>query len=133
MFSGVNPIFGQGMTKALSDVTFLNTSLHTLFSSSTSGSSSIPPGFAQSYLKRQIPAAKGMYDLTKWLDYGYGTTIPEELKGETNETGQWLRNYWGGLMGAASTVSPSKRDHLAERFTNAFFGRIARLPRECSL
>jgi len=93
----VNPIFGQGTSKLLGDVTFLNSTLRSLFPSFPSGPiSKLPSNFSTSYFSCQVDTSKGYYDLTRMLDYGYPTTIPQE--DETLEFGGWFRKYWIGLV-----------------------------------
>ena len=80
----VDPTYGQGIGKLLSDITYLNATLRPLFLRTASPSAappSIPPSFSRTYFKRQLPCTKDLYDANRKLDYGYGTTTPEA--GET--------------------------------------------------
>jgi hypothetical protein len=89
----VNPCFGQGVNKALTDITFLNTTLANLV---PPRSARLPAHFSKEFLKRAEPASHGMYDINRMLDYGHNSTIPQA--GESLQHGKWFRKYWSGLL-----------------------------------
>ena len=99
----MNPIFGQGISKILSDVTLLNSCFRNLFSAPSSSSPPhIPASFSLAYFTRQLPSAQGMHDIDRMLDYGYADTRPQA--GETLEYGEWFRKYWVGLLQVVNEV-----------------------------
>jgi hypothetical protein len=96
----LNPAFGQGVGKILSEITVLNTILsETIPPSSTA---SVPPQFSHKFFPRAQAVTVSMYDMNRMLDYGYGTTTPQE--GDTLAFGEWFRNYFFNLMGVCEKV-----------------------------
>nr|GAT55263.1 predicted protein [Mycena chlorophos] len=84
----VNPVFGEGCTKALRCAMALHTEL--LRASKTSGRS-LPPTFAQSFFKEEKDKTEWLWDNTRLFDYGAPTTEP--IPGESLSDGAALRWY----------------------------------------
>ncbi|THU97258.1 hypothetical protein K435DRAFT_857772 [Dendrothele bispora CBS 962.96] len=84
--SRVNPVFGQGGTKAMMGAVSLNTVLQELHTSKK-----IPEDFSQRFFNIQAGKLKPLWAGNKMADYSYKTTTPEQ--GETLETGAYLRWY----------------------------------------
>jgi hypothetical protein len=112
----LNPVFGQGCTKAAQDATTLDAILR-----ACSGSQ-VPDDFAKKMLDLQTPRSRVFFDnnrtmgmklprsfvfssLTSPLDYGYSTTIP--MKGETLAKGAFLRKYSEAVVRLAHSVCTS--------------------------
>ncbi|KAG9047419.1 hypothetical protein FS837_002275 [Tulasnella sp. UAMH 9824] len=82
----LNPVYGQGVTKACIDVTTLDAVLRRI-------PSTLPlPNVSKSFFKREVPRVQGLWDGTKANDYGFSTTVPAE--GEDLSHGAFMRN-WG--------------------------------------
>ncbi|THV03384.1 hypothetical protein K435DRAFT_852044 [Dendrothele bispora CBS 962.96] len=93
--SKVNPVFGQGGTKAMMGAVSLNNILQDLHMSRT-----IPEDFSRRFFNDQAGKLKPLWVGNKMIDYSYKTTIPEQ--GETLETGAFLRWYLQKLETLAS-------------------------------
>ncbi|KAF8337542.1 uncharacterized protein EI90DRAFT_2991901 [Cantharellus anzutake] len=87
---GVNPIFGQGVSKVLFNATVLNSTLHKALKSAAEHAE-LPQGFSRSYFKRAFPIDKGIFDSNRMLDYGQDSTIPQP--DETLAFGTVFRMY----------------------------------------
>ncbi|KAK0459070.1 uncharacterized protein EV420DRAFT_1676791 [Desarmillaria tabescens] len=103
----VNPIHGQGCTKAFFGALCLNTLLQNL--------TAIPKGFSKKYFDMHTAKVAPLWHATKtggkhalsitaydwliFLDYAYPTTIP--VSGETLAKGSWLRWYTRKLYAVA--------------------------------
>jgi len=98
-YAVVNPCFGQGVTKAMYDITYLNSTLANLV---PPWSTDLPTNFSREFLKRATPTARGIYDLNRMLDYQFNTTIPQA--GESLAHGKWFRKYWIGLLRVCNRV-----------------------------
>ncbi|KAF8335956.1 uncharacterized protein EI90DRAFT_3152922 [Cantharellus anzutake] len=85
----LNPAFGQGITKILSELAFI----HAILRESQSGPSL---SVSQTYFTRSAAVVHDMYTFNKFLDYGHSTTVPEE--GESKEVGKDSREFWASLM-----------------------------------
>ncbi|KAK0486200.1 hypothetical protein IW261DRAFT_1549089 [Armillaria novae-zelandiae] len=79
----VNPIYGQGCTKAFFGPLCLNTLLQNL--------TAIPRGFSKKYFDMHAAKIGPLWHATKTGDYAYPTTIP--VAGETLAKGSWIRWY----------------------------------------
>jgi hypothetical protein len=97
---GVNPGWGQGITKAMCDSTYLSSTLANLVPPWSTG---LPAHFSKEFLKRATPCSRSMYDQNRMLDYGFHTTIPQA--GESLQYGAWFRWYWDGLLRVCCRVS----------------------------
>ncbi|THU91061.1 hypothetical protein K435DRAFT_727686 [Dendrothele bispora CBS 962.96] len=93
--SGVNPVFGQGGTKAMMGAVSLNNILQEFNMSRT-----IPEDFSRRFFNDQAGKLKPLWFGNKMVDYSYKTTIPE--RGETLETGAFLQWYSQKLQTLAS-------------------------------
>ncbi|KAF8313288.1 uncharacterized protein EI90DRAFT_3294529 [Cantharellus anzutake] len=91
----VNPVFGQGVIKVLTNSVILNTILHNALKPPMT-KPQLPSHLSQSYFKRALTIDRRMFDTNRMLDYGYDTTIPQA--GETLEFGAGFRNHWMTLM-----------------------------------
>ncbi|PBK82809.1 hypothetical protein ARMGADRAFT_686101 [Armillaria gallica] len=87
----VNPIYGQGCTKAFFGALCLNTLLRTL--------TVIPKGFSKKYFDMHKTKIAPLWHATKTGDYAYPTTVP--VAGETLAKGSWLRWYMKKLYAVA--------------------------------
>ncbi|KAF5347376.1 hypothetical protein D9758_011287 [Tetrapyrgos nigripes] len=81
----LNPVFGQGCTKALMGAVCLNTMLQKY------GATALLSDFAQNFFKLQASKIGPIWEGVKLGDYTYQTTIP--IKGETLSKGWLLRWY----------------------------------------
>ncbi|THU91062.1 hypothetical protein K435DRAFT_841195 [Dendrothele bispora CBS 962.96] len=93
--SRVNPVFGQGSTKAMMGAVSLNNILQEFNMSRT-----IPENFSRRFFNDQAGKLKPLWTGNKMVDYSYKTTIPEQ--GETLETGAFLQWYSQKLQTLAS-------------------------------
>ncbi|EGO20597.1 hypothetical protein SERLADRAFT_476950 [Serpula lacrymans var. lacrymans S7.9] len=93
----LNPVFGQGCSKALIGAITLNTALH----EAKVNGNGIPSNFSKSFFKLQQPKIEGFWEGTKNYDYSYDTTVP--ITGETLTTGSILRWYMRRLQTLALT------------------------------
>ncbi|KAK0226312.1 hypothetical protein IW262DRAFT_757969 [Armillaria fumosa] len=87
----VNPIYGQGCTKAFFGALCLNTLLQNL--------TVIPRGFSKRYFDMHAAKIAPLWHATKTGDYAYPTTIP--VAGETLAKGSWIRWYMKKLYAVA--------------------------------
>ncbi|KAJ7643012.1 hypothetical protein DFH06DRAFT_1213535, partial [Mycena polygramma] len=94
--SQLNPIHGQGVTKAIFNGITLNALLHSV----KPGFSRLPNDFSVIYFKRSAPALKSLWDTTRLHDYGSSRCRP--MDGETRETGRFVRWIEGKLLTAAT-------------------------------
>ncbi|KAG8982695.1 hypothetical protein FRB93_007916 [Tulasnella sp. JGI-2019a] len=82
----LNPIYGQGCTKAMIDAVTLDSLLHRIPSQQD-----LPPDFVTSYFKKAAGRTEVMWDGNKATDYGWTSTEP--AKGETLAVGAFTRNF----------------------------------------
>ncbi|KAK0215034.1 hypothetical protein IW262DRAFT_1404470 [Armillaria fumosa] len=80
----VNPIFGQGCSKAIYGAICLNTLLQIV-------PASIPKDFSKKYFRMHADKIEPLWSTTKVVDYAFATTVP--VSGETLSEGAWLRWY----------------------------------------
>ncbi|KAG8981458.1 hypothetical protein FRB93_008679 [Tulasnella sp. JGI-2019a] len=80
----LNPIYGQGTTKAAIEVVTLDSILRAI-----PAAQGIPADLPERYYTKRAPRVLGLWEATKASDYSYATTQPG--KGETNETGAHIR------------------------------------------
>ncbi|PBK60674.1 hypothetical protein ARMSODRAFT_897726 [Armillaria solidipes] len=80
----VNPIFGQGCSKAIYGAICLNKLLQTV-------PVSIPKDFSKKYFRMHADKIEPLWSTTKVVDYAFATTVP--VSGETLSEGAWLRWY----------------------------------------
>ncbi|QRV98129.1 FAD-binding domain protein [Ceratobasidium sp. AG-Ba] len=100
-FLRVNPVFGQGISKVLIDVTSLNGALLDTKLSEKQGYS-LPDTFSLEMIARQHPRVMHMWDSTKDSDYGRRNTVL--IPGESSDSGRFGRNYWRGIVSIAGRV-----------------------------
>ncbi|KAJ6452014.1 hypothetical protein C8R47DRAFT_1229627 [Mycena vitilis] len=81
----LNPIHGQGVTKAIYNGITLNALLHSV----KPRSSRLPSDFSASYFKSSAPTLKTLWDTTRLHDYGSLRCRP--MDGETLDTGRFVR------------------------------------------
>ncbi|KAG9047422.1 hypothetical protein FS837_002278 [Tulasnella sp. UAMH 9824] len=82
----LNPIYGQGITKACIDVTTLDATLRRT-------PSNLPlPDVSKPFFKREAARVQGLWDGTKANDYGFPNTVPAE--GEDLSYNAFMRK-WG--------------------------------------
>ncbi|KIO25650.1 hypothetical protein M407DRAFT_25024 [Tulasnella calospora MUT 4182] len=82
----LNPIYGQGITKACIDITTLDAILRRI-------PSSLPlPNLSKPFFNREALRVQGLWDGTKANDYGFPNTIPAE--GEDLSHNTFMRK-WG--------------------------------------
>ncbi|KAG8993375.1 hypothetical protein FRB93_001988 [Tulasnella sp. JGI-2019a] len=96
-FLKLNPIYGQGCTKAMMDAITLDGLLRQLPSNQA-----IPLDFSGKFFRKAIARSGSMWDGTKAVDYGWPTTEP--AKGETLREGAFGRNLGRSLIYAGRTV-----------------------------
>ena len=96
----LNPAFGQGLGKILSEISVLNTVLSDLLPPSSAAS--LPSHFPHKFLQRAQQVTKHMDNMNRRLDYGYDTTTP--LEGDSLEYGESFRRYFVGLMNLCEKV-----------------------------
>ncbi|KAK0489400.1 hypothetical protein IW261DRAFT_412742 [Armillaria novae-zelandiae] len=82
----VNPLFGQGVTKALLGSICLNTLLQKYKAVGT-----LPKDFSTTFFELQSNKISPIWDADKNWDYGYHTTVP--IPGETLSDG-WLSRWY---------------------------------------
>ncbi|PBK99973.1 hypothetical protein ARMGADRAFT_1074800 [Armillaria gallica] len=80
----VNPIFGQGCSKAICGAICLNKLLQTV-------PVSIPKDFSKKYFWMHADKIEPIWSTTKVIDYAFATTVP--VPGESLSEGAWLRWY----------------------------------------
>ncbi|KZT32362.1 hypothetical protein SISSUDRAFT_1066990 [Sistotremastrum suecicum HHB10207 ss-3] len=89
----LNPVRGQGCTKAMVGAAILSDLLHKCqpeFDANT-GSQVLPHDFAKNFFKEQHKRTESLWIETKADDYGWDTTVPVE--GESLKEGAFLRWY----------------------------------------
>ncbi|KAK0489389.1 hypothetical protein IW261DRAFT_1444751 [Armillaria novae-zelandiae] len=84
----VNPVYGQGCSKAF----FGAICLHKLLMTSTV----VPKDFSRKYFSIHAEKIRPLWDGLKAGDYSFSTTVP--LPGETLSEGSWLRWYMKKLI-----------------------------------
>ncbi|KAG8871104.1 hypothetical protein FRB97_009008 [Tulasnella sp. 331] len=82
----LNPVYGQGCTKALMDAVALDSLLRRVPSGRE-----LPSDFSNSYFKKAAARTGSMWDGNKANDYGWPSTEP--VKGETLAKGTFIRNF----------------------------------------
>ncbi|KAK0215868.1 hypothetical protein EDD85DRAFT_962651 [Armillaria nabsnona] len=87
----VNPLFGQGVAKALLGAICLNTLLQKY-----NATSAVPKNFSTKFFEMQKDKISHIWDADKNWDYGYHTTVP--IPGETLSDGWLLRWYTRQLI-----------------------------------
>lgn len=89
----INPVFGQGCTKALYGATVLNSILHNCVPAAELGR--LPENFSTLYFERSHGTVEDLWTSTKALDYGYSTTIPVKGESRTREgaVARWYSYY----------------------------------------
>ncbi|EGN96342.1 hypothetical protein SERLA73DRAFT_186054 [Serpula lacrymans var. lacrymans S7.3] len=97
----LNPVFGQGCSKAMLDVVSLNNVLHSMATSESKAGSRLPKDFSKRFFAAQEQKIKPLWLATKTFDYGYDTTIP--IPGETLSSGAFIRWYMRQLQTLAFT------------------------------
>lgn len=85
----VNPLHGQGCSKAMYGAICLNQLLQTV-------QSSIPEDFSQKYFRMHAAKIEPLWNSTKVADYAFASTVP--VLGETLSEGSLLRWYMMKLM-----------------------------------
>ncbi|KAK0501744.1 hypothetical protein EDD18DRAFT_1317883 [Armillaria luteobubalina] len=89
----VNPIYGQGCSKAIFGAICLDQLLR--------NATEIPKGFSKKYFSIHVENIRPIWEALKVSDYSFPQTIP--LPGETLATGSWLRWYMKKLIVLAFT------------------------------
>ncbi|KAG8993909.1 hypothetical protein FRB95_014179 [Tulasnella sp. JGI-2019a] len=92
----LNPIYGQGCTKAMMDAVTLDSLLRHVPSQQD-----LPPDFSKKFFHKAVARTKGIWDGNKANDYGFSTTEP--AKGETLATGSFARSFGRYLTYAGRT------------------------------
>ncbi|KZS95632.1 hypothetical protein SISNIDRAFT_483856 [Sistotremastrum niveocremeum HHB9708] len=113
----VNPIRGQGCTKAMIGAVTLSgilQSCNPVFHSNTSREV-LPDEFGKIFWERHTPRTKSIWNQTKTADYGWKTTVPVE--GETLEKGAFIRWYTRNFF----KVSCRNKDVAAVGYNSAMF------------
>ncbi|KAF8624200.1 hypothetical protein AX17_007189 [Amanita inopinata Kibby_2008] len=87
----INPIFGQGINKALLGVVSLNTLLHEVRIRDQGDGAKLPRDFARRFFDAQAGKIEPIWDGVKGVDYDFDTTIP--LSGETRSAAWLIRWY----------------------------------------
>ncbi|KAK0188450.1 hypothetical protein F5146DRAFT_1225237 [Armillaria mellea] len=89
----VNPIYGQGCSKAILGAIYLDQLLR--------NATEIPKGFSKKYFSIHVEKIRPIWEGLKVSDYSFPETIP--LPGETLSNGSWLRWYMKKLIVLAFT------------------------------
>ncbi|KAK0239353.1 hypothetical protein EDD85DRAFT_936439 [Armillaria nabsnona] len=89
----VNPIYGQGCSKAIFGAICLDQLLR--------NATEIPKGFSKKYFNIHVKKIRPIWEALKVSDYSFPETIP--LPGETLSNGSWLRWYMKKLIVLAFT------------------------------
>ncbi|KAH7908362.1 hypothetical protein BJ138DRAFT_361040 [Hygrophoropsis aurantiaca] len=99
----VNPVFGQGITKATLGAISLNNVLHDLHNRTSSYLlvPKLPDSFAKDFFAVQWNKIYPIWEGTRVFDYGWDTTIP--LPGETTDFGAALRWWQQNILTLAMT------------------------------
>ncbi|KAK0489354.1 hypothetical protein IW261DRAFT_1327060, partial [Armillaria novae-zelandiae] len=97
----VNPVFGQGCSKAFFGAVCLNKLLV--------NSTEIARDFSKKYFSIHAEKIKPLWTSLTASDYSYSTTVP--LPGETLSEGSWIRWYTKKLTVLSFTVNSTKRYH----------------------
>ncbi|KZT32113.1 hypothetical protein SISSUDRAFT_584852 [Sistotremastrum suecicum HHB10207 ss-3] len=89
----LNPVRGQGCTKAMVGAAILSSLLHKCRPEldANTGSQVLPHDFTKNFFKQQHKRTESLWIETKADDYGWDTTVPVE--GETLKEGAFLRWY----------------------------------------
>ncbi|KAG8985257.1 hypothetical protein FRB93_005907 [Tulasnella sp. JGI-2019a] len=95
-FFKLNPVYGQGCTKAMMDAVTLDSVLRCL-----PANQAIPTDFSGTFFRKAVARTEGMWDSTKATDYGWPTTEP--AKGESLSEGAFFRNFGRYVMYAGRT------------------------------
>ncbi|KAK6996502.1 hypothetical protein R3P38DRAFT_3071158, partial [Favolaschia claudopus] len=94
----LNPLYAQGFAKLMMNAITLNTILHSLGDPSKSAAL-LPKDFAVRYFKKYRPRTEGLWDFTRFHDYGSASCEP--MDGETRDHGRTLRWFELKSMSAA--------------------------------
>ncbi|KAF7367480.1 hypothetical protein MSAN_00810900 [Mycena sanguinolenta] len=94
----LNPIHGQGFSKALMNGMALNSLLHVV--TSNSGVTCLPRDFSSRYFKNSRHTMNSLWDATRLHDYGSLHCMP--IDGETKDIGRIARWFERKLISAAS-------------------------------
>ncbi|KAG9037280.1 hypothetical protein FRB95_006223 [Tulasnella sp. JGI-2019a] len=100
----LNPIYGQGTTKAVIDVVTLDSIFR-----ATPASQGLAPDLPKKFFVKRAPRVLGLWEGTKAPDYSYATTQP--AKGKTNAAGTYARN-----LGLTTNKAGREDLHLAKVF-----------------
>ncbi|KAG8887483.1 hypothetical protein FRB98_009564 [Tulasnella sp. 332] len=82
----LNPIYGQGCTKAMIDAVTLDSLLRLV-----PAQQDLPLDFSDKFFRKVVPRTRGMWDGNKANDYGFSTTQP--AKGETLDENAFMRAF----------------------------------------
>ncbi|KAF7367481.1 hypothetical protein MSAN_00811000 [Mycena sanguinolenta] len=96
----LNPIHGQGFSKALMNGMALNSLLHAVTSWTNSGITCLPRDFSARYFKNSCHTMNALWDATRLHDYGSPHCVP--IDGETKDIGRIARWFERKLISAAS-------------------------------
>ncbi|KAF7367484.1 hypothetical protein MSAN_00811300 [Mycena sanguinolenta] len=94
----LNPIHGQGFTKAIINGMGLNSLLHAV--TSNSGVTCLPRDFSSRYFKNSRRTMNALWDGTRLHDYGSPRCVP--MDGETKDIGRFARWFERKLISAAA-------------------------------
>lgn len=77
----LNPVFGQGCSKAMIDAMTLDGALRAVTVKGRARTERLPEGFARGVVKMQMARVKSMFDLTRWMGgllftHGYIDSCP---------------------------------------------------------
>ncbi|KAF7324223.1 hypothetical protein MSAN_02533400 [Mycena sanguinolenta] len=97
-FLQLNPIHGQGFSKAVMNGMALNSFLHAV--TSNSGVTSLPRDFAARYFKNSRHTMNALWDGTRLHDYGTRLCVP--MDGESKDIGRFARWFEGKLISAST-------------------------------
>ncbi|KAH7875548.1 uncharacterized protein C8R40DRAFT_1104550 [Lentinula edodes] len=87
----VDPIYGQGCTKALIGAAVLNKILSNSINTPVTNNKHLPTNFSEEFFKEHFDKTDAFWQLTHLLDYGIPCTTP--LPGENLEAGSLVRWY----------------------------------------
>ncbi|KAG8883403.1 hypothetical protein FRB97_006685 [Tulasnella sp. 331] len=111
----LNPIYGQGCTKAMIDAVTLDSLLRLV-----PAQQDLPLDFSDKFFRKVVPRTRGMWDGNKANDYGFSTTQP--AKGETLDENAFMRAFsrnfiYAGLEVGVKAIDPQVAGFLQLTYT----------------
>ncbi|EGO00010.1 hypothetical protein SERLA73DRAFT_180384 [Serpula lacrymans var. lacrymans S7.3] len=92
----LNPVPGQGCTKACIEAVTLNSLLKSVREVDAIGNIVIPSGFSNKFFRSQLYRTGRLWDSNRASDYGYETVVP--VKGDDHSFGKDQREFIHGKL-----------------------------------